>query len=241
MNNLRTKTVADFMVENIAASEVFKKYGINYSSNTNSISLENLCHRHHLEYEKIIAELKALDKKVPYLKDYNAWDLGLLINFLKEIDHPFEKDNIIFIEKLINKILIGYGKQFFELEKIAQSIKKISSQVQNHVRFEEEEVFPYILHLTSYEKASKKPFLKELFLPKIVEDLKKQHKISCDLWKEMKELTKHSKPFEDVDTDFKLFHYKINQFEEKLHNHIHVESNILFAKALELEKKFLLT
>ena len=153
MNNLNTKTVIDFMVENIAAAEVFQKYGINYSNNSNcNISLQNLCQRHHLQYEEILKELNLLKGKVPYLKNYNVWDLDLLINFLVEIDHPFKKENILFVEKLANKILTIHGKQLSEVEKLADLIQKIAIEIQHHITIEENKLFPYILFLNSPEK-----------------------------------------------------------------------------------------
>ncbi|PQJ74383.1 hemerythrin domain-containing protein [Polaribacter gangjinensis] len=240
MNNLNSKTVIDFMVENIAAAEVFQKYGINYSNNSNSnISLQNLCQRHHLQYDEIIKELNSLNSKVPYLKNYNVWDLDLLINFLVEIDHPFKNDNILFIEKLANKILEIHGKQLSEFEELFLLIQKIASEIQHHIHIEEKTLFPYILFLNSPSKYPEKAIDKKPFLIDILHNLDKQHKIFCNLWNQIKEHTNHYQLYADIDNNFKLLLYKLKQFELKLHNHIHIENNILFPKALELEKKYL--
>jgi regulator of cell morphogenesis and NO signaling len=239
MNNLNSKTIIDFMVENIAAAEVFKKYGINYSNSNCTISLENLCHRHHLKYEEIITELNSLRGKVPYLKNYNVWELDLLIKFLVEIDHPFKKDTILFIEKLTNKILSIHGKQLSEVEKLAELIQKIAIEIQNHINIEEKIVFPYILFLNSPEKFSKNTFSKKPFLGDFLKKLEKQHKTICTLWNQIKLHTNHYQLYADIDNNFKLLLYKLKQYEEKLYNHNHIENNILFPKALELEKKYL--
>lgn len=240
MNNINSKTVIDFMVENIAAAEVFQKYGINYSNNSNcNISLQNLCQRHHLQYEEIIKELNSLKGKVPYLKNYNVWDLELLINFLVEIDHPFKKDNILFVEKLANKILSIHGEQLSEVEELVSLIQKIANEIQHHINIEEKTLFPYILFLNSPEKYSEKVVDKKPFLNEVLSNLDKQHKTFCSLWNQIKEHTNHYQLYEDIDNNFKLLLYKLSQFEEKLYNHIHIENNILFPKALELEKNFL--
>jgi regulator of cell morphogenesis and NO signaling len=240
MNAVNSKTVIDFMVENIAAAEIFKKYGINYSNNSNcNISLENLCHRHHLEYEQIIAELNSLEGKVPYLKNYNAWNLDLLVNYIIEIDHPFKSDNILFIEKLASKILTIHGQQLPEVEKLVTMIHKIASEIKNHIIIEEKTIFPYILFLNSPEKFSENAYEKKPFLKDVLRSIEKQHKTFCNLWREIKEHTNHYQLYADIDNNFRLLLYKLKQFEEKLHNHIHIENNILFPKALELEKNYI--
>ncbi len=240
MNTVSKKTVIDFMVENIAAAEIFKKYGINYSNNSNcNISLENLCHSHHLQYEEIIAELNAIKGKVPYLKNYNVWDLDLLIHFLVGIDHPFKRDNILFIKKLAVKIQSIHGKQLSEVDKLVTMIKKVAIEIQQHIAIEEKTLFPYILFLNSPEKFPENNFEKKPFLRDFLNNVEKNHKTFCMLWKEIKELTNHYQLYADIDNNFKLLLYKLKQFEEKLHNHIHIENNILFPKALELEKNYL--
>lgn len=239
MHNLHSKTVTDFMVENIAASEIFKKYGINYSSNSYcNISLENICHRHHLEYEKIISELKSLEGKVPYLKNYNVWDLDLLIKFLIEIEHPYKRDNIIFIENLALKILSIHGKQLTEIQELITLIQQISSQIQHHILMEEKTVFPYILFLNTHKNSSKNIVVKKLILTEILENLQNQHTNFCCLMKQIKKHTQQHQFYVNIDKNFKLLLYKLKQFEENLHNHIHIENNILFPKALELEENF---
>ncbi|WP_445747377.1 hemerythrin domain-containing protein [Polaribacter sp.] len=240
MNNLNSKTVIDFMVENIEAAEVFQKYGINYSNNSNcNIPLKNLCQRHHLQYDEIIKELNSLKGKVPYLKNYNVWDLDLLINFLVEIDHPFKKDNILFVEKLANKILEIHGKQLFEVEELVLLIHKISAEIQHHISIEEKTLFPYILFLNSPEKCPDKLVDKKPFLNEILNTLEEQHKNFNSIWNQIKQHTNHYQLYADVDNNFKLLLYKLKQFEEKLYNHLHIENNILFPKALELEKNYL--
>jgi len=240
MNNLNTKTVIDYMIENIATAEVFQKYGINYSNNSNcNISLQNLCQRHHLQYEEILKELNSLKGKVPYLKNYNVWDLDLLINFLVEIDHPFKKENILFVEKLTTKIFTIHGKQLSEVEKLADLIQKIAIEIQHHITIEENKLFPYILFLNSPEKYPENKLKKKPFLADVLKKLEMQHKIFFILWNQLKEHTNHYQLYADIDNNFTLLLYKLNQFEEKLHNHIHIENNILFPKALELEKNYL--
>lgn len=238
MNDLNTKTVIDFMVENIATIEIFKKYDINYS-NSGNISLENLCHRHQLKYSEIIVELNTFKGKVPYLRNYNVWTIELLISFLVEIDHPYKKENIQFIDKLATKILSIHGEQLSEVQKLVTIIHKISKEIQNHIDFEEKNLFPYILLLNSPENYSQKAIITKPILVNILKHLENQHKSFSLLWKKINEKTNNYKLYEDIDNNFKLLLYKLRKFEEKLYNHIHIENNILFPKALELEKAFL--
>jgi len=69
--------------------------------------------------------------------------------------------------------------------------------------------------------------------------MEKDHTEICKLWKRIATQTNNYQLHEDIDSNFKLLYYKLRQFEEKLHTHIHIENNILFPKALEMEKLIL--
>jgi len=238
MNNLKNKTIADFVVDNIAAADVFKKYVINYSYK-GTLSLSNFCRKKHLKYEEILDELNAIKTKVPYLKNYNAWDLELLINFLVEIDHPFKLENINFIKNLGIKIQKIYGEKLDEIQKIMNSIQQISDIIETHIKIEESFLFPYILNLNAYLKERKNPKLQKPQLINPLKNMEKDHTEICKLWKRIATQTNNYQLHEDIDSNFKLLYYKLRQFEEKLHTHIHIENNILFPKALEMEKLIL--
>lgn len=238
MNNLKNKTVADFVVENIATAEVFKKYGINYSYN-GSQPLLNYCQKKNLEYTKVLDELASVKTKVPYLKNYNVWDLELLISFLIEIDHSYKLENIIFIKKLGAKINELHGEKLHEVPRIIQTILKISEIIESHMKIEESFLFPYILQLNTYQNNRKNTKLEKPLLINPLKDIKYDHTEICKLWKKIKVYTQNYKLYENLDENFKVLYFKLAQFEEKLQNHIHIENNILFPKALLLEKEIL--
>lgn len=238
MTNLKNKTIADFVVDNIATADVFKKYGINYSYD-GTLSLSNFCQKKNLKYQEILNELNAIKTKVPYLKNYNAWDLELLINFLVEIDHPYKLENINFIKNLGIKIQKTHGEKLVEMPKIMKTIQHISEIIETHIKIEETFLFPYILRLNAYQKEKKNPNVQKPQLINPLKNIENDHTKICKLWKQIAKLTNNYQLYESIDSNFKLLYYKLRQFEEKLHNHIHIENNILFPKALALEKSIL--
>lgn len=238
MTNLKNKTIADFVVDNIATADVFKKYGINYSYD-GTLPLSNFCQKKKIKYQEILRELNAIKTKVPYLKDYNAWDLELLINFLIEIDHPFKLENMNFIKNLSMKIQKSHGENLAEVPKIMEAIEQISEIIETHIKIEESFLFPYILKLNTFQKEKKNTKSQKPQLMNPLKNIEKEHLKICKLWKEIKKLTNNYQLYENIDGNIKLLYYKLRQFEEKLHNHIHIENNILFPKAVALEKSIL--
>ena len=53
-------------------------------------------------------------------------------------------------------------------------------------------------------------------------------------WKQIAKLINNYKLYESKDSNLKLLHYKLKHFDEKLHNHIYIENNILFPKVLAI-------
>lgn len=122
---------------------------------------------------------------------------------------------------------------------IIQTILKISEIIESHIKIEESFLFPYILQLNTYQNNHKNTKLEKPLLVNPLKNIENDHTEICKLWKKFKKFTNNYQLHRDIDTNFKVLYFKLKQFEEKLQNHIHIENNILFPKALQLEQEIL--
>jgi regulator of cell morphogenesis and NO signaling len=67
--------------------------------------------------------------------------------------------------------------------------------------------------------------------------MEEEHENAGDIFKEIKKLSNNFTPPEGACNTFKALYAKLEEFEQDLHQHIHLENNILFPKAIILEKK----
>ncbi|WP_166384934.1 MULTISPECIES: DUF542 domain-containing protein [unclassified Polaribacter] len=233
------KSIATIVIENINTASVFKKYKIDFSIHGNML-LSKACEEKNTNLKHILKDLKAVNDKVYYLKDYNSWKLDFLIDFLVNIQHEYKEENILFLKEYGKKVTAIYGQEYKELIKINLLILEIADSVLEHMKNEECIIFPYIKKLI---KANTKKIVTNTSnspLNRPIDIIEDDHEKVSKTFKKIAELTNNYKIPENACISFKVLYLKLQQFEELLNNHIHIENNILFPKAKKLEQSLLI-
>lgn len=239
MKDLMNKSVATIVTENINTASVFKKYKIDFSIHGNML-LSKACDKKKINLKQIISDLHEVNNKVYYLKDYNSWELDFLIDFLVNIQHEYKEENILLLKEYGEKVAKIYGEKYKKLLKVNRLIQKNAVTILEHMKNEERIIFPYIKKLVeaNRKKALINPSNSPLNTP--LESIEDDHEKVTKIFKKISKLTNNYTIPENTCISFKLLYLKLQQFEELLLNHIHIENNILFLKAKKLEKSLLL-
>ncbi|MCG1037615.1 DUF542 domain-containing protein [Polaribacter sargassicola] len=238
MKSLINKSVAGIVTENINTASVFKKYKIDFSFHGNML-LSKICEERNINVQKIVKELESVNKNKYYLKDYNSWKLDFLIDFLINIHHEYEEENILLLKDYSKKAVKIYGKTIKELIEVDKLIEEISDEILEHMKNEETILFPYIKKLIEAKKKNKKISITNSPLNEPVEALEDDHGKVGKTFKRISFLTNNYKIPKNACNTLKVLYVKLKQFEEELNKHIHLENNILFPKAKKLEKTIL--
>jgi regulator of cell morphogenesis and NO signaling len=126
------------------------------------------------------------------------------------------------------KIASVHGENHKELIEVADLFSQISLELTQHMKKEEEVLFPAIKKITSNGSSENKMIVKS-----VIERLSGEHESAGGAMDKINEITNnYSVPADGCNTyqvTFKL----LQQFEDDLHNHVHLENNILFPNALE--------
>ncbi|WP_373943354.1 DUF542 domain-containing protein [Polaribacter sejongensis] len=229
------KSVATIVIENINTASVFKKYKIDFSIHGNML-LSQACEEKNTNLKHILKDLKAVNDKVYYLKDYNSWKLDFLIDFLVNIQHEYKEENILLLKEYGEKVAAIYGEEYKELIEINLLILKVADNILEHMKNEERIIFPYIKKLI---EANTKKIVTDTSnspLNRPIDIIEDDHEKVSKTFKKIAELTNNYKIPENACISFKVLYLKLRQFEELLNNHIHIENNILFPKAKKLEQ-----
>lgn len=105
-----------------------------------------------------------------------------------------------------------------------------------HMQKEDQILFPYI---DSLERSAAShhpldpPFFKTVRNP--IHTMMREHDSAGELVRQIRQATNDYVPPSDACTSFKAAYQELRQFEEDLHLHVHLENNILFPRAVELE------
>ena len=142
------------------------------------------------------------------------------------------------IEALLTKVTEAHSKNHPELLQVQALFRDSLLDLENHLSKEENVLFPYVYEMFQAKEEGLK--IAEFHCGTIlypIEVMEDEHNHEGERFEKISSLTNGFTAPEDACASFRLVLQQLKQFEEALHEHIHLENNIIFPRALELEKK----
>jgi regulator of cell morphogenesis and NO signaling len=181
---------------------------------------------------------EALEKPQPQGGDCD-WQKASLAELAKHIvakHHQYVRLEIQRMIPLSAKVVGVHGKNHPELEKIQSSFQALAEELTAHLMKEERMLFPYIeqleLSANSGSHLAASPFGT---VKNPVGMMMMEHDSAGELLRKMREVSKNYNLPADACMSFQMLYRALEEFEADLHQHIHLENNILFPRAVELE------
>jgi regulator of cell morphogenesis and NO signaling len=239
MESIRNKTVADFVTQNIHTANIFKKYEIDFCFD-GKISIEKACSKNNVDLQQLEKELKELQIQTNFLNDFNKWGLDFLMIFIVHIHHRYVKRTTPLLKRYGEKAMIAQGEHYQELLEINKLILKFSEEAAICMEKEETIVFPFIKKLFNAKKEHKSLNSSNyIFLDNPIKMMEDYHDQAGVIFQKISVLSNHYKAPENASFAYKKLYKKLQEFEDNLKNHVHLENNILFPKAKKLELEVL--
>ncbi len=235
MELIASKTVAEVVAENYKTADVFKKYGIDFCCG-GGISLAEMCKKKGLNYSEVEKDLKLIDSDVPQSQNFNKWELDFLIDHIIHTHHRYVSESIPLIIQYASKVARVHGHHYSETIEIKELFLAVAEELRLHIQKEEMILFPFI---KSQVEARKKglPLPKPPFgtVQNPIRMMEAEHENAGDIFKKIAALSNDYQPPEGACNTYRVLYGKLQEFENDLHQHIHLENNILFPKAIKLE------
>jgi regulator of cell morphogenesis and NO signaling len=204
--------------------------------------LADVCQERHLDLEAIEREL---DEKTamtaPISEDeYLVMDLGLLAEHILNTHHTYVRESIPPMLAFLNKVNKVHGANHPELAEIYDLFEGCANELTHHMVKEENILFPAIKKLADalQSGAAIAPFFFG-HLENPIGMMEQEHIVEGDRFFRIADLTNNFTPPNDACTTYRVAFQKLEEFQNDLFTHIHLENNILFPKALEMEKELM--
>ena len=235
MNLTTNTTVSELVLEMPAATRVLEKMGIDYCCGGQK-SLADACTNASVEFRDLQIELTLAAHAQPAEPNFQTTTLENLINHIVVKHHSFTRREIARLNALLDKVCMAHGDNHPELLEICVLFRELGADLEMHMTKEERVLFPYVIRM---EAAAKQRV--SLFRPPFgtvanpVRMMMLEHDRAGELLKKIRKLSSDYTTPADACVSYKALYAALEELEKDLHQHIHLENNILFPKAVEME------
>ena len=236
---LTEKTVRELVMEIPEATRIFEKLGIDYCCGGNQ-SLERACGKANVSVHQVLDSLEMAGEAARVMQQAHDWNhepLSELIAHIKRTHHHYTREEIMRLTALLQKVCSAHGKNHPELFEIQSTFKGLAQELTTHMMKEEMVLFPYIERM---EEAviQKEPMLPGPFgsIENPVAMMEHEHDSAGNALRAMRTASTEYVTPADACVSYQTLYKVLAAFEADLHQHIHLENNILFPRAILMEK-----
>lgn len=232
-----TKTVREYALEIPAATRIFEKLGIDYCCGGGK-SLADACAQAGLAVEQVLGSLEteARSDEAFTVNEWHWASQAELIAHIVEKHHAFTREELVRLDALLAKVCGVHGQNHPELFHIQNQFGKLRGELESHMLKEERALFPYIVQMEKAAVANQ-PLPAPPFgtVRNPVRVMMTEHDAAGYILGRMREASSDYTIPADGCISYQTLYSALAALEADLHQHIHLENNILFPRAAEQE------
>ncbi len=233
---LGERTLAEIVTADTRTAAVFDRAGLDYCCHGQQ-TLEDAAANRRLPLAPVLAEIEALGTASPDDDGPRMdADLDLLTRDVVRRHHQYVRDRAPAIAQWLDKLVDRHGARHPELGEVRAAFRALARDLDSHMLKEENILFPYIEALAAASRTGGRlpgtPFGTILNPIRMMEE---DHQEAGGLLEELRTLTSGYTPPADACTTYRLCYDELARFEADLHRHVHLENNVVFPRAIDLE------
>ena len=232
MTPIKMKTVGEIITENFLAADVLYKHGIDLF-NQETKTLAEACQKQALNLRHIEKEIRETEGHRSY--HYDKWELDYLIDHILNTHHYFIWINLPVIKEYALKVARAQGSKYPVTVEVNRLFKELAADMEFHLDNQEHNIFPYIKKMVYADRDGNKVDTENLELAVVT--MKAECKCYAAKLNLMESLLRTADIANQPETTASVLLHKLSAFKHDFYQHTHLEKNILFPKALKLEKK----
>jgi len=228
--------VNEIALSNPRARHILEDAGIDYCCGGGK-SLQEACFKANVPAKQVLWRLR--QSKAQVAEGESTWTnapLAELTKHIRERHHSYVRGSIPGLRGLLAKIREKHGGQHRELAEIEKLFGDVAREMLMHMQKEEQILFPFIDTMeraANGEGAIEPPFFQTVKNP--IYSMMQEHDSAGELMRQIRMASGGYKAPADGCTSYQAAYQGLEEFEKDLHLHVHLENNILFPRAVEME------
>jgi len=229
MEKYNELTVGEIVANDFRTAEIFKNVGIDFCCGGKK-GLGESCTEKGINQEALQNELKKIeDLPVNHAQNFKDWEPVFLSEYIMNTHHKFVLKSLPDLVFYTQKIADVHGSNHPELVEIAELFSQINKELRQHLENEEEVLFPAIKEVVANNSVEAKATI----ISEIAR-MSDEHEFAGGAMDHINVISKNYTLPADACNTYQVAFKLLEQFEDDLHVHVHLENNILYPKALKL-------
>jgi len=233
MENIVQQSVASLVLKNHQIVPVLEKYNIDFCCK-GKLSLQEACRDKGIDVLDILTEMESVQKdaggrSMPFVEMSQAQ----LVNHIIVHHHYYVRKAMPVIMGQLEKIAAKHGEHYPYMIKVKELFGIIQNEMDQHMRKEEVVLFPRIVEVERELGIDPNLQIPKDYLSGPISMMENEHDQAGDIMFQIRALTNNYKVPSGACTTFQVCLAGLSEFENDLHQYVHLENNILFPRVLE--------
>jgi regulator of cell morphogenesis and NO signaling len=229
-------TIGEIVADDYRTASVFQRHGLDFCCGGGR-TVEEACREAGVDPTALLAEIERTVAGPPTgVPRFGSWDVPTLVTYIIGNHHAYVRGAIPVLLAHTQKIAGVHGDRHPELRDVAELFQAVADEMTSHMFKEERMLFPHIVALADAVREGR-PAPTPVFctVENPIRMMEMEHESAGGAMAQIRELTGNYQPPEDACTTYRVTLQELEAFENDLHDHVHLENNILFPKSLRLE------
>lgn len=230
-------TVGEIAAAYPDATDIFTRYGIDYCFGGRR-NFTEAARSHGLDPDRIEREIIDHEEDAARLNEkLGNFSIPQIIDHILQYHHAYMREKRQTLPLLAKKVASMHGERHPELSEVSQLTENLFDELENHMRKEEEVLFPAILALVSHqENGTPLPQMRFQSIAQPIATMERDHSQTGGELYDLQQVTNGFTVPEEGCVSYKELYEGLRDVQTNIFEHIHLENNILFPRAFKLEQ-----
>lgn len=227
---LEEQTIGTIVAGDWRAAAVFEQFGIDFCCGGRR-TVEDACRAAGIDAGAVTLALERLHE-VDASEEVSHWPVDRLVDHIVLTHHDYVRAAVPRIAGFLSKLTQVHGARHPELAGIGAEFEELGGELLQHMQKEEHVLFPYIRELNGPQRPGRSPFGT---VENPIRVMERDHEEAGTQVRRIRRLTSDYTPPSDGCATYRVCFEELAQFERDLLRHVHLENNVLFPRAVQLE------
>jgi len=230
MKNLELETLSGIVLEHNEVIPVLEKYSLDFCCRGKR-TLTEACAEKNISLSMVVSEMKQATTKTKPVMPFTEMTADQLIGYILIHHHFYVKNTMPVIMSYLEKLVSKHGQKYPWMDEVYRLFTAVKEELEPHMQKEEMILFPRIKEIAALALVQKSSGHDAVYITAPIQVMEAEHDNAGQLLFRIREITNNYTPPEDACTTHIVCLEALKSFEADLHQHVHLENNILFPMA----------